>query len=41
VPFESVAAMANVEQMDLLDGSRTLVIVRGTAGRNLTAVVLP
>ena len=41
VPFESVAAMVNVEQMDLLDAGRTIVISRGSAGRNLTAVVLP
>lgn len=41
VPFETIASMVNVEQMDLLDPSRTLVIVRGEAGRNLTAVPLP
>jgi len=41
VPFESVASMVNVEQMDLLDAGRTIVISRGAAGRNLTAVVLP
>lgn len=41
VPFESIAAMANVEQMDLLDAGRTIVITRGAAGRNLSAVVLP
>jgi hypothetical protein len=41
VPFESIGAMANVEQMDLLDAGRTIVISRGAAGRNLTAVVLP
>ncbi|MEO6223925.1 MAG: hypothetical protein ABIP90_11815 [Vicinamibacterales bacterium] len=41
VPFESIAAMVNVEQMDLLDAGRTMVISRGAAGRNLTAVVLP
>jgi hypothetical protein len=41
VPFESIASMTGVEQMDLLDAGRTIVISRGTAGRNLTAVVLP
>ena len=41
VPFESVASMTNVEQMDLLDAGRTIVISRGTAGRNLSAVILP
>jgi hypothetical protein len=41
VPFETVAAMTNVVQMDLLDANRTLVISRGAGGMNLTAVVLP
>lgn len=41
VPFETVSAMVNVEQMDLLDAGRSIVIARGAAGRNLTAVVLP
>lgn len=41
VPFESIGSMVGVEQMDLLDAGRTIVISRGTAGRNLTAVVLP
>lgn len=41
VPFETVGTMINVEQMDLLDAGRTMVISRGTSGRNLTAVVLP
>src|SRR5688572_24810390 len=44
VPFESIGAMTNVEQMDLLDAGRAMVISRGTGpggGRNLTAVVLP
>lgn len=41
VPFETIAAMTNVVQMDLLDASRTLVISRGAGGMNLTAVVLP
>jgi hypothetical protein len=44
IPFQSITAMVNVEQMDLLDAGHTMVISRGTgpgAGRNLTAVVLP
>jgi hypothetical protein len=41
VPFETVATMTNVEQMDLLDAGHTIVISRGATGRNLTAVVLP
>jgi len=41
VPFQNIATMVNVEQMDLLDAGHTIVISRGAAGRNLTAVVLP
>lgn len=41
VPFETVASMVNVEQMDLLDAQRTLVIVRGESGRRLATVALP
>ena len=41
VPFETVASMTGIEQLDLLDGTRSIVVVRGTAGRNLQAVVLP
>jgi hypothetical protein len=42
VPFERVAALTGVEQLDLLDAERTIVIARGEDGRkNLTAVVLP
>lgn len=41
VPFETIASMVDVEQMDLLDAGRTLVIARTSSGRNLTAVVLP
>ncbi len=42
VPFEPIAALTNVEQMDLLDAQRTIVISRGQDGaRNLTAVILP
>ena len=42
VPFERVAAMTGVEQLDLLDAERTIVIARGTDGRrNLSAVILP
>lgn len=41
VPFETVASMVNIEQMDLLDATRTLVISRSDAGRKLAAVVLP
>jgi hypothetical protein len=42
VPFESIASMAGVDQMDLLDAQRTIVIARGQDGaRNLTAIILP
>jgi hypothetical protein len=42
VAFERVAALTGVEQLDLLDAERTIVIARGEDGRkNLTAVVLP
>ncbi len=37
VPFETIASMVNVEQMDRLDATRSIVIADG----NLTAVVLP
>ena len=41
VAFEDIASMTNVEQMDLLDAGRTIVVTRGAAGRNLSVVVLP
>lgn len=41
VPFETIAGMVNIEQMDLLDANRTLVITRSDAGRKLAAVPLP
>ena len=40
--FETIASMQGVEQLDLLDGRRTILIVRGADGaRSLTAVALP
>jgi hypothetical protein len=36
-----ITAMKGVEQLDLLDGSRTLALSRGDAGLNLVAVALP
>jgi hypothetical protein len=42
VPFERIAAMTGVEQLDLLDATRSIVISRtGDGHRNLSAVVLP
>ena len=40
--FERIASMTGVEQLDLLDAQRSIVIARGADGaRNLTAIVLP
>jgi hypothetical protein len=40
--FERIASMTGVEQLDLLDAQRSIVITRGADGaRNLTAIVLP
>ena len=40
--FETIASMTGVEQLDLLDGTRSVVIARaGDGSRNLSAVVLP
>ena len=40
--FETIASMRGVEQLDLLDAQRTLIITRAQDGsRNLVAVVLP
>ena len=41
VPFETVAAMTGIEQLDLLDATRSMVIVRASTGKNLQAVILP
>jgi hypothetical protein len=42
VPFETVAGMTGVEQLDLLDDAQSLVIARGQDGaRSLQAVTLP
>ncbi len=41
VPFETVASMKGVQQLDLLDGSRAMLLVQGTSGLNLEAVALP
>jgi hypothetical protein len=40
--FETIASLQGVEQLDLLDNGRTIMIVRGADGaRSLTAIVLP
>jgi hypothetical protein len=42
VAFERIPAMVNVEQLDLLDAQRSIVIARAeTGGRSLSAVTLP
>jgi hypothetical protein len=40
--FEPIAALSGVEQLDLLDGGRSIVLARASDGtRNLSAVALP
>jgi hypothetical protein len=41
IAYETITAMKGIEQLDLLDGSRTLALSRGDAGLNLVAVALP
>ncbi len=41
VPYETVASMTGIEQMDQLDAQRTLVLTRTPAGLNLSALPLP
>ena len=41
IAYETVTAMKGIEQLDLLDGSRTLALSRSDAGLNLVAVALP
>lgn len=41
VPFETIATMTGIQQMDLLDGQHTLVIAAGNGSTNLRAVPLP
>jgi hypothetical protein len=41
VPYETITAMDGVQQMDLLDGQRTLVLARTDAGLHLKIVALP
>ena len=41
IPYETIATMTGVVQMDLLDGQRTVVIARAGTALNLQAVALP
>lgn len=41
VPFETIATLTGVQQMDLLDGSRTVIIASENGALNLRSVPLP
>ena len=41
ITYETIASMKGVEQMDLLDAQRSIVLARTPAGLNLSAVALP
>jgi hypothetical protein len=41
VPFETIASMKGVQQLDLLDASRAMLLVQGPDGMNLEAAALP
>lgn len=41
IAYETIASMKGVEQMDLLDAQRSIVLARTAAGLNLSAVALP
>lgn len=41
VPYETIASMKGVEQMDLLDAQRSIVLARTASGLSLSAVALP
>ncbi len=41
IAYETIKSMQGVEQMDLLDAQRSIVIARTGAGLNLSAVALP
>ena len=41
IAYETIAAMKGVEQMDLLDAQRSIVLARNPSGLNLSAVALP
>jgi hypothetical protein len=41
VPAEKVVSMAGVVQLDMLDATHSIALVRGEAGLNLMAVILP
>jgi hypothetical protein len=41
IPYETIASMKGIEQMDLLDAQRSIVLARTPGGLNLSAVALP
>jgi hypothetical protein len=41
IPYETIASMKGIEQMDLLDGQRSIVLARANGALNLSAVTLP
>jgi len=41
IKYEKITAMTGVEQMDLLDAQRSIVLARSAGGLNLSAVALP
>jgi hypothetical protein len=41
VAYETIASMKGVEQLDLLDAQRTIVLARTASGLSLSAVALP
>jgi hypothetical protein len=41
IPYETIASMKGIEQMDLLDGQRSIVLARTNGALNLSAVALP
>jgi hypothetical protein len=41
IAYETIASMKGVEQMDLLDAQRSIVLARTGSGLSLSAVALP
>ena len=41
IGYETIATMTGIEQMDLLDGQRSIVLARAGGALNLQAVPLP
>jgi len=41
IPYETIASMRGIEQMDLLDAQNSIVLARTQAGLNLQVVPLP